>query len=142
VSELGAEDIVQFLGRPEREQMPALYARADFQIVPLKNLDFFAGTIPSKFQAGLAHGLPLITTVKGDLTSLVREHQLGFTAVPEDVDFLADAFRRAYAASPEERQAFSRRATQFYETQLSRAKAMDRLEAILRAAADTRTVTN
>jgi glycosyltransferase involved in cell wall biosynthesis len=140
VNELQANDIIQFLGRLDREDMPALYAQADFQVIPLRNLDIFAGTIPSKFQAGLAQGLPLITSVKGDVTRLVNEHGLGFSAEPEDVDSLAAAFLEAYLTTAEERLALSQRGRTFYETHLSRTKAIDRIEAILQTAAKSKAV--
>lgn len=138
VNELNAGDSIQFVGRVTKEQMVNHYASADFQIVSLKNLDIFAGTIPSKFQAGLAHGLPVITTVKGDLSRLVNEHGLGFSAPPEDVDSLADAFRRAYETSAEERSQFSQRAIAFYQSHMSKPHAIDRIEIILRTAAESR----
>jgi glycosyltransferase involved in cell wall biosynthesis len=140
VKELNAGDSIQFVGRVAKEQMPSLYAEADFQIVSLKNLDIFAGTIPSKFQAGLAHGLPVITTVKGDVTRLVNEHGLGFSALPEDVDSLAAAFLEAYLTSAEERQEFSKRARAFYESHFSKAYAIDRIESILQTAAESKAV--
>lgn len=139
VTELRANDTIQFLGRLDREQMLTLYAEADFQVVPLKNLDFFEGTIPSKFQAGLASGLPLITTVKGDVARLVNEHRLGFSALPEDVDSLEGAFREAYETSAEERKSLSQRAIAFYKSHFSRTTAIDRIEAILQSAANSRT---
>lgn len=140
VTELQANDIIQFLGSLDREQITALYAEADFQVVSLKNLDVFAGTIPSKFQAGLAHGLPLITTVKGDVTRLVDEHGLGFSALPEDIDSLAAAFRKAYETSQDERQRLSLRAQAFYQTHMSKMSAIDRIEASLLAAAESKLV--
>lgn len=137
VKELRAEDTVHFVGRVPKEQMADIYASADFQIVSLKDLSIFTGMIPSKFQSGLAHGLPVITTVKGDTTRLVHQHNLGFTALPEDVNSLADAFRKAYETSAEERQALSRRAKAFSDSNFSKASSMDHIEAILRAAATT-----
>jgi glycosyltransferase involved in cell wall biosynthesis len=137
VNDLEANHYIEFLGRLDQDQVAALYASVDFQVVPLKNLDIFAGTIPSKFQSGLAHGLPLITTVKGDVTRLVKEHGLGFSALPENIDALAAAFREAYETSEEERQKLSQQARAFYETHLSRENAIDRIEAILRTAAES-----
>lgn len=137
VDDLGTKGCVTFLGRLDREEVAALYASADFQVVSLKDRAFFSATIPSKFQGGLAHGLPLITTVKGDVTRLVNEHGLGFSALPENVESLAAAFRRAYATSPAERLEFSRRALAFYETSLSRGSAIDKIEATLMTAAES-----
>jgi glycosyltransferase involved in cell wall biosynthesis len=140
VAELRAGNTIQFLGRLDQEQIATLYAEADFQVVSLKNLDIFAATIPSKFQAGLSRGLPLITTVKGDVTRLVNEHGLGFSALPEDVDSVASAFLDAYKTSEEERQKLSQRARAFYESHLSKANAIDQIEAILQTVVDSKTV--
>lgn len=137
VDDIGARDSIEFVGRLDRDQMTDFYNSADFQIVPLKDLDIFSGTIPSKFQGGLAHGVPVITTVKGDVTTLVKQHGLGFTALPEDVESLARAFIAAYSTSRVERSELSRRASAFYETNMSKSAAMDRIEVILQAAMET-----
>lgn len=136
VSDLGATDTIRFLGLLGDEEMTNLYAKADFQVVSLKDLDIFAGTIPSKFQAGLAHGIPVITTVRGDVTEMVDSHGLGFSAKPEDVASLATAFRRAHATSVSERQVLSRRARQFYDEHFSKQRAVDRVESVLRMAVE------
>lgn len=140
VNELNAGHLIQFVGRVGKEQMADLYATSDFQIVPLKNVSIFAGAVPAKFQAGLAHGVPVITTVQGDVARLVRENDLGFTAMPEDVDSLAAALRNAYETSAEERLDLSRRAQEFYGSNFTKTKAMDRIEAILQAAAQSKIV--
>lgn len=140
VHELDAGNYIQFVGRVAKEQMADLYAMSDFQIVPLKNVNIFAGAVPSKFQAGLAHGVPVITTVQGDVARLVRENELGFTATPEDVDSLAAALRKAYETPPEERLDLSHRARVFYESNFTKSKAMDRVEAILQTVAQSKIV--
>ena len=138
VEQLGLRDTVRFLGRLDAEDLAQAYADSDFQLVTLRNLKIFSGTIPSKFQGGLAHGVPMITTVIGDVTRLVEEHGLGFTAVPEDVESLASAIRRAYATSSQEREALRSRARAFCEEYLTREHAVDRIEKILTAAAHSR----
>jgi len=138
VADLGLEDQVVFLGQVEKSNMGKVYSAADFQIIPLKNIDIFAGTIPSKFQAGLAYGVPVITTVKGDVSNLVESNRLGFTANPEDPNDLARAFAAAYETSPEERAGFSQRCLKFVEDNFTEERAMDRIEELLIAAAASR----
>ena len=130
MNDLGADDTIEFLGRVSKNEMDSVYASADFQIVPLKDVKIFAGIIPSKFQAGMAHGVPVITTVQGDVTTLVRDNDLGFTATPEDVESLAGAFLNAYYTSPDDRAAMASRARQFYLDNFTRQKAIDQLERI------------
>ncbi|MDQ0644575.1 glycosyltransferase family 4 protein [Microbacterium murale] len=134
-NELGLQDRVEFLGKVPPDDIVDIYEQADFQVVPLKNLDIFAGTIPSKFQAGLAHQVPVITTVPGDVSRLVVENRLGMAAEPENVESLADAFRLAYATTSEERQAFRERAREFYDAYLTKERAVTSIETILAAIA-------
>lgn len=132
VSDLGATNAIEFLGRVNQDEMDPVYGSADFQIVPLKDVNIFTGTIPSKFQAGLAYGVPVVTTVKGDVSQLVNDNGLGFTALPENVDDLAKAFLAAYATTGAEREAMARRARQFYLENFTREIALNRIESILR----------
>lgn len=135
-NELGLQDRVKFLGKVHPDDIVGVYEQADFQIVSLKKLDIFAGTIPSKFQAGLAHQVPVITTVAGDVSHLVVDNRLGIAAEPENVDSLEDAFRRAYATTSEERQAFRERARDFYNAHLTKERAVTSIETILAAIAN------
>lgn len=131
VVELGLQSRVEFLGKLSPDDIATVYERADFQIVPLKRLDIFAGTIPSKFQAGLAYGVPIITTVAGDVSRLVEKNGLGYTAEPENIASLEDAFRRAHATSPETRQDYRDRARSFYDSYLTKETAIAAIESIL-----------
>lgn len=125
---------VQFLGRLSPLEMAELYASNDFQFVTLKDLPIFDGTIPSKFQAGIANALPAISTVRGDLRRVVEQNSLGFTAKPEDADDLASAIRAAHATTAAERAQYRVRAREYYETVMSKPAAIDAIEALLRAA--------
>lgn len=86
---------VEFVGRVPSEEMPKFYAEADYAVVTLKNLPAFEGTIPSRFQAAVSYGLPVITNVPGDLTAFVKERDLGITAEVESVEALRDAVLKA-----------------------------------------------
>ncbi|WP_102194373.1 glycosyltransferase family 4 protein [Microbacterium aurantiacum] len=133
--ELDLRDTVEFLGKLSPEDVVGAYERADFQIVSLKRLDIFEGNIPSKFQAGLAHQVPVITTVAGDVSRLVVENGLGLAASPEDVESLAGAFREAHATTFAERQALRERARAFYDAHLTKERAVSAIETILAAIA-------
>lgn len=134
VASLGI-DRVEFLGRMSSAAVADLYARSDFQFVTLKNLPIFDGTIPSKFQAGIANGLPVISTVRGDLKRLVEQNDLGFTAEPENADVLARIIRKAYETSRAERSAYRARTRKYYEDVMSKKAAVDDIEDLLRSAA-------
>lgn len=129
---------IEFVGRLSPLEMREFYQQADFQFVTLRDLPIFQGTIPSKLQAGLANGLPVITTVRGDVKRLVIERGVGLSAGPEDPASLASAIRRAYAMSGSERLALRQRARLLYESTMSKCGAIDVIEARLLAAIETR----
>ncbi|MDQ4214241.1 glycosyltransferase family 4 protein [Microbacterium capsulatum] len=134
VSDLGVEN-VSFHGPVPRERMPEVYARSDVALVPLKDLPVFRGTIPSKLQAVLAAGLPVLTTVQGDVRAFVEAHGLGFTADPEDVEALESSLRAVAASSAEERCRMGANAARAYRDNFTRESGIDRIESVLVEAA-------
>jgi colanic acid biosynthesis glycosyl transferase WcaI len=126
---------VRFLGRRPAADMPALYGAADYQLVTLRDLPIFRGTIPSKLQAALACGSPVVVSVPGDCAALVENHGVGLSCPPEDWRALADRFSQAAKTSPSERTEMARRARALYEAEMSRRPAIDRLEDMLIEAA-------
>jgi colanic acid biosynthesis glycosyl transferase WcaI len=132
--ELEATNVV-FRGRVPHEEMSAIYAASDFHMVPLADLDVFRGTIPSKFQESLANGVPVITTVAGDVSDIVLEHRIGLVSAPGDVLGLVSVFRRAFDLPPRERRAMGDRARAYYAAEMSMERGIDEVEQILRHAA-------
>ncbi len=124
-------DNVEFCPRVPVEEMADVYASSDFELVCLKDLEIFDGTIPSKLQSSLVHGVPVITTVRGDTSRLVADNNLGFVARPEDPVDLARVFRRVAALNADERSALARRTRSFYERHLSEDRAISRIESVL-----------
>ncbi|HZK04750.1 MAG TPA: glycosyltransferase family 4 protein [Actinomycetaceae bacterium] len=116
-------------------QIGEIYDDADYALVTLKDLPVFRGTIPSKFQDALSYGMPVISTVQGDLRGLVEELGVGFTADAENPASLAEAFRAAAAASDDERNQHLERSRTAYAENFSLKSGMDSIERILRVAA-------
>lgn len=133
VEELGAEH-VHLDGRVPSEQMPAIYADADYALITLRDLPVFHGTIPSKLQAALASATPVVTTVPGDARRIVEAGGVGFTAAGEDVDSLERALRRAHETTAAQRAELSRRSRQLYDEKFSSDAGLDSLESILMTA--------
>ena len=97
-ADLGADN-VRFVGRRPAEQMAELYAAADWQLVCLRDLPALRGSIPSKLQAALACGSPVIASVGGDAAALVRSAGVGLVSPPGDWRALAARFCVAAAES-------------------------------------------
>ena len=133
--ELDATNVV-FRGYVPFGEMGDIYASSDFQMVPLANMSIFRGTIPSKFQGSLVSGIPVITTVAGDVSDIVLTHQIGLVSAPGDVDGLAATFRAAYALTRNQRRAMGENARRYYAAEMSMKSGIDRIEEILASVAN------
>lgn len=132
--ELGATN-VEFRGRVPQEEMPALYAQAEYALVTLKDLPVFRGTIPSKFQGALAQGLPVVTTVQGDLSALVEDLGVGFSAGAEDPASLAETLIRASKLNAEQYDQLREHTLLVYLEKFSLAAGIEAVEDVLEDAA-------
>lgn len=110
---------IEFRPPVSRLQVADAYRNADFALVCLKDLPAFRGTIPSKLQASLMHGVPVITTVQGDVRCLVQELSVGIVVDAESYLALEAAFRVATEIDASARQAMSERAVRAYASRFS-----------------------
>jgi colanic acid biosynthesis glycosyl transferase WcaI len=75
---------------------------ADCLLVNLKSDPLFSITIPSKTQAYLAAGKPIIMAVEGDAADMVREAGAGICISPDNAEELAQAMIAMSKSSPHE----------------------------------------
>jgi glycosyltransferase involved in cell wall biosynthesis len=124
---------VRFLPvRPAVEVGPLL-AAADVLLVHLRDDPLFSITIPSKTQAYMAAGRPILMAVRGDAAQLVKEAGAGVCTTPEDPGALANAVCDLSAFSPERLSAIGERGRIYYYHNLSREKGIARFEAVFRS---------
>ncbi|ATP43802.1 glycosyltransferase WbuB [Pseudomonas putida] len=112
-------DNVTFLPGVPMSQVGAYLASADALLVHLKKDPLFAITIPSKTQAYMAVGKPLLMAVEGDAADLVREADCGLVVEPENAQSLADACMALAALDVPAREQMGERAARFYQRELS-----------------------
>lgn len=133
-ADLGVAGRVRFEGSRDVQAMAAEMATADVQLVCLRDDPLFHITMPSKIQAILACGEPLIVSAPGDAARLAKESAAGISAPAGDERALADAIRTAQALSREELASMGARGRRFYEERLSADVGSYRLEESLRRA--------
>ena len=83
---------VRFCGRQPRAEMPNWFAKADALIISLT--DQYSLTLPGKFQTYIKTGKPLLGFINGEARELIDENDIGFTANPDDIDAISDAYRK------------------------------------------------
>lgn len=116
--ELGLTNVL-FLPRRPMTQINALLYRADALLVHLKDDPLFAITIPSRIQAYLAVGRPILCGVRGNASELVQEAQAGVSFTPGDRAGLIQAVTEVHALPAQARKAMGERGSRFYQDKLS-----------------------
>lgn len=112
-------DNILFLGRLPTTDMPALFGGADALLVHLRDEPIFTLTIPSKTQAYLQAGKPILMGVRGDAANLVRQAGAGIIFEPGNGDALAAAVLELASLSEGERTAMGAAGADYYQSHLS-----------------------
>lgn len=117
-TELALSNVV-FLPSVPMSAVGGLLQAADVLLVHLKRDPLFEITIPSKTQAYMAVGKPILMAVNGDAAELIRESGCGRVAKSEDPDSIADTVLALKTCSDIELASMGRNAKIFYEQKLS-----------------------
>jgi glycosyltransferase involved in cell wall biosynthesis len=78
-------------GRFESEKMPGIFAQASALLVSLTGGTAVSQTVPSKIQAYLAAGRPIVASLDGEGARVVEESGAGLASPAEDPSALAQA---------------------------------------------------
>lgn len=119
VGELGVTGRVHFFGGHALASMPSIMSAGGVQLISLRDLPLFYATVPSKLQAAMACGLPVITCAPGDAAELTRRSGAGVASAAGDVGALADAFRHMADLSPTARSEMGEAGRAFYAGTMS-----------------------
>jgi glycosyltransferase involved in cell wall biosynthesis len=128
-------DNVTFLPRRPVSEIGSILHKADVLLVHLKADPLFRITIPSKTQAYLASGRPILMGVMGDAADLVERAEAGIACTPEDPESIARNAVALYTMPLEQREALGENGRRFYERELSLVAGVNRFEDIFRAVA-------
>lgn len=105
---------VQLAGRLPPEQMPAVFDQADALLVSLTGSPALRLTVPSKIQAYLAAGRPILASMDGEGARVVQAAGAGLASAAEDAEGLAAAARALQAMTPEQRQGMGEAGRRYY----------------------------
>ncbi|KQY84844.1 glycosyltransferase family 4 protein [Brevundimonas sp. Root1423] len=109
-------------------EMPAIFDQADALLVHLRDDPLFAITIPSKTQAYLAAGKPILMATRGDSAQLVERAGAGVVAEPGNPVSIAAAVALLAGMGDAERARLGAQGRMFYERELSFAVGAARFE--------------
>lgn len=110
---------VIFLPAVSMAEVGSYLEAADALLVHLKKDPLFTITIPSKTQAYMAVGKPILMAVEGDAADLVRQSQCGWAAEPESSEAIAEGALFLMNSSQAERELMAENSRKFYQEKLS-----------------------
>ncbi len=129
---------VQFLPARPRHEIGTVLNAADILLVHLKEDPLFRITIPSKIQAYMFVGKPILAAVPGDASDLVEKAGAGLSCPSENPQRLADSILAFARMSKEERMAMGLRGREHYMQNLSMKAGVDHFERIFRECIEQR----
>jgi len=127
-------DLTNVLFEPQQpmQAMGFVLAAADALLVHLKDDPLFRITIPSKTQAYLAAGKPILMGVRGDAADLVRWAGAGLVCEPENPASIAHAVAELSSMSREKLARMGESGRRYYVEHLSLKAGVDQFERVFR----------
>lgn len=94
---------IMLAGRFPQSLMPTIFSKAVALLVTLKREEIFSYTIPSKIQAYLAAGRPILAALDGEGARIVEEAKAGLVSSAENASALAQNIEYLYYMPQHER---------------------------------------
>lgn len=118
---------VVLTGRLPQTEMPSVFAAASALLVTLADSPTFALTIPSKLQAYLAAGRPVIASLNGEGAKIVSDAEAGFTCPAGDAEALGAAVLKLYGLAPNERNRLGSNGRRYFDKHFEPSKRLREL---------------
>lgn len=130
-SELGLSN-VRFLPQVTVDKVSGILAAADVLLVHLADAKVFEITIPSKTQAYMKTGRPILMAVKGEAADIVADAQAGVVVEPCQPRKLAEAVLKMSALPRVELDEMGRRGRDYYTDKMSMENGVRQVDSMLR----------
>lgn len=118
VKELELQNVF-FIPRVGMSEVGSLLSQADALLVHLTDNELFRITIPSRTQAYLYMGKPLLMGVSGDASDLICSTDTGLTCSPDNPESIAQSIKLLADLPKEQLEAMGNNARRFYREHLS-----------------------
>lgn len=119
----------------DAQAVARLRPQADAALVSLRDAPLFRITTPSKLQAALAAGQPVVAVCGGDVAEIVGAARAGLVADPRDPGSVGVALSALALSTAEQRAEWGAGAREHYRAQMASRVGAERLSQVLREAA-------
>lgn len=127
---------VRFLPQCSPEEAMAIISVADALLVHLRDDRLFSITIPSKTQAYLYAGKPILMGVRGDAATMILEAKAGIAFEPENPQSLVESVNLLVGMRPEQRLQMGENGKKYYQENLAFRHGLRRFDKVFHAAAN------
>ena len=114
---------VRFYGRFSPQDLPGILAQASALLVSLTSSPALSQTVPSKGQAYLTAGRPIVASLDGEGTRVVEESGAGLACASEDASALAQAILKLQTMLEVELKRMGESGKRYYQQQLTALRA-------------------
>jgi glycosyltransferase involved in cell wall biosynthesis len=123
---------VEFLPSIPMSEIATEYDKADALLIHLKNTKLFEITVPSKTQAYLYTGKPILCGVRGDAAALVEQAHAGICFEPENVESLVNAAIKMSEMPHEQLVQMGQNGHKYYMEHLCFKKSVEKIDTFFR----------
>lgn len=127
---LGLDNLI-LAGRFPMEAMPQIFEHSSALLVSLRDEEIFSYTIPSKVQAYLAAGKPIIASLQGEGARVIEEAGAGKACEPESATALVETILALMSLSPAEREQMGSAGQSYFNEHFDMDRQAERLVEIL-----------
>lgn len=131
-ADMGLTNVI-FLPRMPMQKIGLVLIKADVLLVHLRDDPLFTITIPSKTQAYMSIGRPILMAVRGDAANLVERARAGLTCIPENTQSIIATVGRFYEMSRQELNEMGDNGKKYYEAELSLITGVKKFEIVFKS---------
>jgi colanic acid biosynthesis glycosyl transferase WcaI len=125
-----AESVFLVDRKPYTEMLP-FFKSSDVLFVSLKNQPIFSLTIPSKVQAYMSSGQPLLAALNGEGAALMRQAQCGLVSPAENPQELAANVLKMRNLSSAERERLGKNGLEFFRKHFEQQDVISQIEKMI-----------
>lgn len=127
----GLENQIYCLGKFPPKYMPVFFNKADILFFALRKSPIFSLTVPSRLQAYMSSGKPIVAMIDGEGADLIKEAECGWSVPAEEPNELASLLSSLSKMNPEILMEKGKNGKIYSQNYFQFSKCMDHLENIM-----------
>lgn len=125
------QNCVFAVGKKNYDEMLPFFKSADVLLVSLTNQSIFSLTVPSKIQAYMSAGRPIVASLNGEGARVVQEAQCGLSCAAESPDELATVIIKIKNMSKNELDQLGKNGFRYFQNNFERNLVVNKIEKLL-----------